>query len=147
MAAALLGQVGEYAEGQEEWSQYAERVDHFLVANSVTDAGKKRAVFLSLIGPRCYKLLASLVAPEKPGDKTHAQLVETLSKHYDPQPSEILQRFRFHTRFRKGDESVATYVSILRELYSAEMQLPSWNAHRDASRSARLRHQSRRYPA
>lgn len=35
-------------------------------------------------------------------------------KHYDPQSSEILQRFRFHTRFRKQEESVENYVSVLR---------------------------------
>lgn len=51
MASALLGQIGEFEEGQEEWSQYAERIDHFFVDNGVTDEDKKRAVFLSLIGP------------------------------------------------------------------------------------------------
>ena len=50
MMSALLGQIGEFVEGQEEWSQYAERIDHFFIANGVTDADKKRAVFLSLIG-------------------------------------------------------------------------------------------------
>ena len=93
-----------------------QRVNHYFVANDVDGAEKKRAVFLSLIGPRCYKLLASLVAPAKPGEKTLEELVAALKKHYDPQPSEILQRFRFHTRFRKQEESVANYVSILRSL-------------------------------
>ena len=49
MMSALLGQIREFVEGQEEWSQYAERIDHFI-ANGVTDADRKRAVFLSLIG-------------------------------------------------------------------------------------------------
>ena len=84
--------------------------------NDVTGAEKKRAVFLSLIGPKCYKLLASLAAPAKPGEKMHTELVKALTKHYDSQPSEILQRFHFHTRFRKQDESVANYVSVLRSL-------------------------------
>ena len=48
MVAKLIGQVGEFVEGQEEWSQYAERVDHYFVANDVDGAEKKRAVFLSL---------------------------------------------------------------------------------------------------
>ena len=91
MAAKLIGQVGEFVEGQEEWSQYAERIDHYFVANDVDGAEKKRAMFLSLIGPRCYKLLASLVAPAKPGEKALEELVASLKKHYDPQPSEILQ--------------------------------------------------------
>ena len=43
MVARLIGQVGEFVEHQEEWSQYAERVD--FVANDVDGAEKKRAVF------------------------------------------------------------------------------------------------------
>ena len=103
-------------EGQEELSQYAERIDHYFVANEVDGAEKKKAVFLSIIGPQYYKLLASLVTPAKPGEKTYTEMVAALTKHYDPQPSEILQRFCFHTRFRKYEETVATYVSALRSL-------------------------------
>ena len=44
------------------------------------------------------------------------ELVAALTNHYDPQPSEILQRFCFHTRFRKDEESVVSYVSVLRSL-------------------------------
>ena len=65
---------------------------------------------------RVFTLLASLVVPDKTGAKTYAQLVDALAKHYNPQLSEILQIFRCHTRFRKEDESVVTYISVLREL-------------------------------
>ena len=87
------------------------------MANDIDGAEKKkRAMFLSLIQPQCYKLVASLVAPVKPGEKTHTELVAALTNHYDPQPSETLQRFRFHTKFRKDEESVASCVSLLRSL-------------------------------
>ena len=79
-------------EGQEEWPQYAERVEHFFKANGIDGDEKKQASFLSIIGPQVYKLLANLVAPKKPGEKEYAELVEELKKHYDPQPSEIMQR-------------------------------------------------------
>lgn len=72
--AALIRQVGEFIEGKEEWSRYAERMEHYFVANDVAGTEKKRAVFLSLIGPQCYKLVASLVAPAKPGKKTWSRL-------------------------------------------------------------------------
>ena len=72
--ANLIGQVGEFIEGKEEWSQYAERMEHYFVANDIAGAEKKRAVFLSLISPQCYKLVASLVAPAKPGEKTWSRL-------------------------------------------------------------------------
>ena len=55
--------MGEFEEGREEWTQYAERPGHFLKANGITGGDKKRAVFLSVIGPKAYKLLESLIAP------------------------------------------------------------------------------------
>jgi len=69
-----------------------------------------------VIGPQAYKLLKSLIAPAKPGDKGYTELVQTLAKHYEPAPSEIVRRYRFNTRVRRKEESVATYVSELRGL-------------------------------
>ena len=103
-------------EGQEEWPQYAERIEQFFKANKIAGEEKQLATFLSLIGPQTYKLLASLVAPSKPGEKKYTEVVEELKNHYDPQLSEIMQRFRFHTRVRKNEEAVATYLAELRSL-------------------------------
>ena len=61
-------------------------------------------------------MLTSLLSPEKPGEKSYHQLVELLKKQYDPRPSEIMQRFKFHSRVRKADESVSSYVADLRSL-------------------------------
>ena len=69
MRMATFEQVGAFIEGQEEWKQYVERLEQYLIANGVEDAGKKRAVFLSTIGPQAYKLLSSLVAPAAPSEK------------------------------------------------------------------------------
>ena len=69
-----------------------------------------------MIGPQAYKLLKSLVAPAKPGEKDYNQLVQALKQHYEPAPSEIVRRYRFNSRVRHKGESVATYVSELRGL-------------------------------
>ena len=114
--ATTIGHIGPFVEGQEEWPQYAERIEHFFKANEIAGEEKQLATFLSLIGPQTYKLLASLVAPSKPGEKKYAEVEEELKKHYDPQPSEIMQRFRFHTRVRKNEEAVATYLAELKSL-------------------------------
>ena len=114
--AALYGHIGEFVETQEEWRQYAERIQHYFAANGVTDAERKCAIFLSVIGPRTYKLLSSLVAPSKPGEKTYDELVVALTEHHSPAPSEIVQRFKFNSQFRHAGESVATYVAELRSI-------------------------------
>ena len=51
--AAYIGSIGEYMEGKEEWSQYAERLDQFLSAIGIADK-KKKDVFLAVIGPQTY---------------------------------------------------------------------------------------------
>ena len=108
---ALFGQLGRFVEGQEEWQQYAECMGHFLAVNGVTTEERKRSIFLSVIGPKTYKLLCSLVSPNKPGDESFAELVQALKSHYNPEPSEIVERYKFHTRFRKPE--VTTFVSEL----------------------------------
>ena len=93
----LLGKVDEFDCTKEDWTQYVERLDHFFVANDITDEGKKRAVLLSVVGSSTYALLRNLVQPAKPGEKTYAELVSTLKDHYNPTPSETVQRSRFNS--------------------------------------------------
>ena len=93
-----------------------ERLSHFFTANGITEAAKKRAVFLSVIGAASYKTLRNILSPAKPGDKSYAELVEKLSKYFRPAPSEIVERFKFHSRSRLPGESVATFVAEVRSL-------------------------------
>ena len=56
------------------------------------------------------------MALAKLGEKSYDDLVKTLSEHHDPPPSEIMQRFKFHTLTRTSGESIAAYVAALRTL-------------------------------
>ena len=114
--ATLLGKIDEFDRSKEEWPQYVERLGHFFDANDIASADKKRSVFLAMVGPTTYKLLHNLLAPDKPGDKSYTQLVTTLTNHFNPTPSEAVQRYKFNTRVRKPGESVSTYISELRSL-------------------------------
>ena len=117
--AALLGKIDHFDAEVEEWPQYVERLEHFFEANGITgedNESKRRPVFLTVIGPSPYNLLRNLLLLEKPADKTFEQLTQILKDHYNPKPSEVMQRFRFNTRSRKAGESVATYVAELRRL-------------------------------
>ena len=107
-----LGRVEDFDGNKDDWQQYVELLEHFFVANGIDGAEKKRAVFLSVIGPSTYKTLRNLLSPDKPGDKSYASLVDTLSKHFKPAPSEIVER----SRNRRPGESIATFVAELRAL-------------------------------
>ena len=117
--AGLLGKIDEFNSDLEEWPQYVERLGHFFEANGITgadNATKRRSTFLSVIGPGPYKLLRSLLTPDKPSDKTFEELTALLAKHYSPPPSEVIQRYRFNSRSRNDGESIAAYVADLRRL-------------------------------
>ena len=114
--AALLGKAEEFDSAKEEWSQYVERLGYFFVANGITAADKKRAVLLAVVGPATYTVLRNLISPTKPGEVSYSDIVKTLTDHFSPAPSEIVQRFKFNCRARKPGESVATYVAELRAI-------------------------------
>jgi len=58
-----------YEEGQEECKHYVGHLEQYLIANGISEIGKKRAIFLSTIGPKTYKLLGSLISPLTPGER------------------------------------------------------------------------------
>ena len=114
--AATFGRIDEFEEGKEGWSLYVERLEHFFIANDVDSEEKKRSILLSVMGPNAYKLLRSLISPTKPAEKTYQELVTAMKLHHNPVPSEIVQRYKFNSRFRGEGETVAKFVSELRSL-------------------------------
>jgi hypothetical protein len=115
MGSRIFGQIGPFEPEREGWPEYAERMEYFFSANNI-QGDKRKAIFLSTIGAGPYRLLRSLMSPVKPGEKSYDELVEAMSQHYCPKPSEIVQRYKFNSRIRKSHESVAEYVSQLRAL-------------------------------
>ena len=113
---ATYGKIGEFKESEESWSQYVERLEQYFLANEVEDAGKRRAVLLSVCGGSKTYALARENQPAKPAETTFKKIVDTLEKHFSPKPSEIVERYKLHSRNRKEDEGVAGYVAELHKL-------------------------------
>ena len=118
VATRMAAQIGlvEPFEVEGNWDQYSERLEQYLVANNITEEERKRAVFLTVVGPRTYALLSGLIAPEKPAAKTYQELKEVLRKHLKPKPLVIAERFEFHQRCQREGETVATFMAELRKL-------------------------------
>ena len=109
---ATHGSIGEFKNAQEDWQSYIERLQQYFVANDVKTAEKQRAILLSAVGGPTYQLIRNLLAPEKPHNKTFAQIVEAVIQ---PKPS-VIVRFNFHSRSRASGENVSTFVAELRKL-------------------------------
>ena len=80
-------------------------MEFYFVANGVTGDARKKAAFLSAIGPSTYKLLRSLIAPTTVQDADLVDIITALRNHFEPQPSAIVQRAR-----------LAQYLSELRAI-------------------------------
>ena len=103
---------------------YFERLHAFYRANNVRDSANVD-VFLSVVGPKVYKLLKSLIAPTLPSDKTIDELYQTLKRHVQPMDSVISHRVRFYTRKQKDTESVTDFISELK-LLAAECEFDAF---------------------
>ena len=91
-------------------------MEYYFQANKITEGDTKRAILISAMGEKAYKLLRSLISPAKLNDKSFGQLVEAMRGHLCPPPSEIVQCHKFNSRMQQDGESVAVYVSELKAL-------------------------------
>ena len=112
---ATFGRIEEYSES-ENWGQYIERLGYYFEANGITEAEKKRSIFLTVCGSKCYSLIRNLLSPTKPDEKTFEELSKLVQDHLNPEPSEVIQRYKFHSKVRSHGQSVSEFVAELREL-------------------------------
>ena len=129
---ATYGHIEQFTGISTDWSAYQERLEQYLEANDlgaiaeVEDGSnaavvqarnsKRRAILLSVMGPKTYTLLRSLITPEKPTDKSYDEILSVLKHHYAPTPSVTVQRYKFAMRKKKADETMSEYVSELRKI-------------------------------
>ena len=87
----------------------------YFEANNVV-ANRKVAVLLSVIGAKAYETLHSLLVQVLHQEKSFEQLLEVLTKHFDPQLFVISERFCFYQRSQKKREWIMDFISALRRL-------------------------------
>ena len=109
-------QIKEFDSTVESWTLYTEGLEQFFLANRITEVDWQRAIFLTVVGPTTYALLRNLLSPALPISKTLQEVIEVLNSHFDPAPSEIIERFKFNSRVRRPGESVANFIAELRSL-------------------------------
>ena len=102
--------------GKESWSTYTERLEHYFAANGVTEAAQKRAILLTVCGATTYRLIKSLTDTESFKTTTYEGFTKLVMDYYEPTPSPIVQRYKFNSRSRAPNESIAAYIAALREL-------------------------------
>jgi len=64
-----------------------ERVNLYLVANNIDDAAKKRAVLLTVGGPKTYHVIRDLIAPKSPSADEFDEIVAVVKKTLQSNPA------------------------------------------------------------
>ena len=93
-----------------------ERLENYFVAHDVKTEAKKRLVLLSECGVATYKLIKSLLAPQKPSDEEYKVLLEKAKQQFAPVLSCIVEHHKFNTHVQQPGELIALFVAQLRAL-------------------------------
>ena len=99
-----------------DWKSYVERAKLYFTANDIDDATKQCAIFLSSCGDGTYWRINDVLPPQSPTEVALKDIFTVMTTYLQPQPSEIVQCFRFNTTTRQPQESVATYVTQLQRI-------------------------------
>lgn len=104
------------------WSRWVERLETAFAIYNVTVNNLRRNFLLHLMGAETYEIACDKVAPQNIREMEYQQIVDTLEAHFNPQPLEISENFRFKCR-RQGDknasspeETVDEYLVALRRI-------------------------------
>ncbi|XP_055522452.1 uncharacterized protein K02A2.6-like [Wyeomyia smithii] len=100
------------------WSRWVERLEGAFVLFGVHQE-TKLYMLLHFMGGETYDVVCDKLAPEKPQRKTYAEIVRVLEAHFNPEPLEILENFRFKSRKQGEDrpeETIDEYLIALRKL-------------------------------
>ena len=108
--------LGEFVSWKKDWKSYTECLLQYFAANDIDNAGKQRAILINSCGATTYRLIKDVIAPRAPTEVSFNEIVQKMTAHCQPPPSEIMQRYRFNTRVRHSHETVSTYLAQLKQL-------------------------------
>ena len=111
---SFIGQVEEFITGS-DWKHYVERVEMFIEVNSVAE-DKKVPAILALMGNKVHALLRNIVSPRRPRDLSCEEIVDNLTKHLDPKPIVIAERFKFPKAEQQESDSLRDFLPRLKKL-------------------------------
>ena len=74
-----------------------ERAKQYFAANNIADGRKQQAILLSSCGDVSYRTIKDVMSPTAPGEASFKTIVDKMTKHLQPSPSEIVQHCRSNT--------------------------------------------------
>ncbi|CAG4965541.1 unnamed protein product [Colias eurytheme] len=95
-----FGKISEFNEHQDDWTLYVERLEQYFIVNKIPE-DLQVPTLLTIMGTESYELLVNLCTPVRPKDKKFREISDIMTRHLQPKPSELAERYKFHQRKQK----------------------------------------------
>lgn len=110
-------------------STWVELFEEYCIANDIPDEpaavgeappvhNRKRAIFLSYVGPRAYEVLRTTCLPDRPNQRAIPTLITILRDHYEPPGLRRANRLTFSKRNQRDSETATEFISAIQDLAS-----------------------------
>ncbi|KAJ0172353.1 hypothetical protein K1T71_012326 [Dendrolimus kikuchii] len=110
-----IGKIAEFNMATDNWRLYVERLEQYFIVNKITN-DLKVPTLITVMGADSYELLVNLCTPTKPNAKTFEEITEIMSRHLQPTPNELAERYKFRCRKQMQGESISEYVAVLKKM-------------------------------
>lgn len=112
-----IGKIEPFTLSSKQWPAYVRRVNQFILLNDIKEE-LKVSMLITVVGEATYSLMCDLCSPSFPEDKKYDELVQLVTKHLEPQRSEIAERHVFRLRRQRTGEPLMEYLQALKHLAS-----------------------------
>ncbi|XP_061512563.1 uncharacterized protein LOC133393118 [Anopheles gambiae] len=107
-----IGNIEPYVMG-ESFKEYIHRLEMYFTVNDIA-VEKKVPVLITMAGASLYSVAIKLCAPDDPRDKTYADLVKVLEKHFKPNVNVVSERYLLRKCKQTAEQSIADYIIELK---------------------------------
>lgn len=112
----VIGHLIEFDYKSASWEIFSARLCNYFIANNVTDANIKRAIFLNTLNEDSYKLMYDLSSPIKPEGKSYEELIHLFNNQFKPIKSQFAARYQFYNARKQETEAVVEWMARVRSL-------------------------------
>lgn len=111
---SIIGNIEFFSPG-DDFKMYMERMTEMLKLNKVEE-DEKISFLIGVCGADLYKVMKSVVAPKSPSELKFDELKKLLDEYFEPKRNIISERFLFHRRQQKPEETVCDYIVEIKSL-------------------------------
>lgn len=112
----VFGSIEPFDPRRDKWTLWEEKLQFFLLANSVIDEGQQKAMLLASIGMAALGYVHDMNMPTALTDAgiTVKKLLEQLRAHYGEKTSQLAARHEFSRVTQKDGQTVDEFAAALR---------------------------------